>query len=468
MELLMKINKISLLLIILLILVSFIGCNHDIDTPSLDKEESSKSSIVTTESTSNDNNIEDYSLANHFSEGLAWIKYGKSPIYMACIDKKGNLIFQYDADECNSPTKFSNGYSYFYGGARNTKIYVVNKNGDICSSYNRVYEEKYDRTTTTYGDQSNYAVAYGNGYTVVQVHYSDFDSAHYEYDIYNPDGTILYTYKTEVDTAVSVRYCECGVFSFEADKTYFYFTNSEKWIQYDYDKDIEFYNDLVLIDKSTILDSKGNIIEIDLSEIKNLYNKENISKIYGNSVISFGQTKYDVEKDKIYYALTSYNISEKKMYYCKDNSIIDKIDWENFKSLNNFNNDCFAVPLVGADGIDYVAVLDYELNVLIEPIPYSSYEVHSNGICTIQNSGIISFYDINGNIVSSLTDKIRSFETTNPNTNIVEYKYEDDFFIFGNFNSSSDDKNNFAAFDKDGNLLFDTIDITNVVTKELD
>lgn len=75
----------------------------------------------------------------------------------------------------------------------NTTCTVVGKNGKVYGTYSNV-------------------TAYGYGYTVVETSVADFNDAYYKYDMYNPNGEIVYTYKSVSSEKASVGYSGEGVF----------------------------------------------------------------------------------------------------------------------------------------------------------------------------------------------------------------------------------------------------------------
>lgn len=439
------------LTIILTFIIPLVGCNY---------ETSNNNQVLTSQNGTtyiNENNksttempithtketIRTYDEIKNYSDGLVWIRYGTAyraygREYWGCTDKNGNMLFQFECScdrvsDGNPPENFSNGYSY-YQPKDSTKIYVIDKKGNVCSSYDNIYS----------GENSE--VAHGYGYTVFQKHYSDFDTAYYEYIIYNPDGSTLYSFKTENNTRAEVYYRGCGVFSFYFDNTnHFYFSNSKKWGEYNYDfyYDYKFKNDLLFADNYTVIDSSGNIIDIDIAEFKD-YNK--INEIYGNSIIMYSQDKKE---------LVAYNIENKKLSYLKDKSFLEKSRWDfgNYKGYYCFNNDGFILAMTGSDGNQYVVALDYNMNILSEPILANICQVYNDGQFSVTNEDITDMYKMDGSYIYTLNQK--------------GYKN----FINGGSSEllfATKDTSDFVALDKDGNLLFDSIDTSKVITKSIE
>lgn len=447
----MKTYKIISIAIISALIFSSAGCNLETSNNQLLTSQNSttveKSIQNATDAPNTYTNaretMQTYDEIKNYSEGLIWIRYGAAyraygKQYWGCTDKNGNMLFQFKCScdrvsDDNPPENFSNGYSY-YQPENSSKIYVIDKKGNVCSSYDNSYSGE------------NKEVAHGYGYTVFKKHYSDFDTAYYEYIIYNPDGSTLYSFKTENDTQAEVYYRGCGVFSFHFNNTtYFYFTNSQKWGEYNYDfyYNYQFKNDLLFVDNSTVIDSSGNIINIDLAGFED-YDK--INEIYGNSIVMYSIEKQD---------LIAYNIDTKKASHLNDKKLLEKSRWDfgNYEGYYCFNNEGFVLAMTGSDGNQYIVVLDYNMNILSDPILANICQVYNDGQFSVTNENTTDMYKMDGSYIYTLNQK--------------GYK---EFINCGSSELlfAANDESDFAAFDKDGNLLFDTIDITNVVTKELD
>lgn len=450
-------------IIVSIVSVSLIGCNLDTNNNSQTSAINSANSIEAT--ASEKYKPQTYSQIGHYNDGLAWVKNDK---YWGCIDKKGKMLFQYscnDLKEIDSfiPPFFENGYAYFES-AESRQIFIIDKSGDIVGNFDN-------------------PVAYGYGYAVVENYYSDFDSAYYEYVIYNPDGKQIHKYKTEGDSKVSVKYCGDGVFYFEesSENVYLFFAKKDKWVKYNYirtsnvDNDIEFNNGLAFTVNDSyslkatfvMIDSDGNITEIDAKD--GAYFKEKYAMfgakrenelIYGNSVVF-----YDEENPK----LSSYNVINDSFSDFKDTKILEKLETHYDGSFNHvdispsFNNEGFLLSLVGADGFGYVTILDYNMNMLTEPIQGDKFEAYNNGTCSIDTT----IYDMKGNKIYSLSDKGYEKVISDSNDLLFVCGYQSDVSTEKDYYDDNGEKCNFAALDKDGNLLFDCIDTTNVITKSI-
>lgn len=460
------------LTIIITIIVSLVGCNSDTKSTSQIGTKNNTNSTETIEETTATKIYapQMYSIIGTYHNDLAWVKYGNNDKYWGCIDKEGKMLFQYSCNDFSEidlsiPPFFENGYAYLKS-AKGTQIFVIDKSGNIVGSYDK-------------------PVAYGYGYTVVENHYSDFDSAYYEYLIYNPDGNQVESLKTIEDSKVTVRYCGDGVFYFEAydgERNYLFLSKKDKLIEYNYrrsnvDDSIQFNNGLAFTVNDSysftrtyvIIDSNGEITEIKARDEKaNFYEKyamfgakrEN-QLIYGNSIVF-----YDEEEPK----LSSYNVTNDSFSDFKDTKILEKFETHYSGSFNHvdispsFNNDGFLISLVGADGLGYVTILDYDMNMQTEPIPGDSFDTYDNGTCLINTT----IYDMKGNKLYSLSEKGYEKVISASDDILFVCGYQSDVSIEKDYYDNNGEKCNFAALDKDGNLLFDTIDTTNVVTKGLD
>lgn len=456
------------LVIIIIIIFCLVGCHSDAKSTSQINTTINPNSIETTDA--KQYKPQTYSIIGTYHDSLAWVKYGENDQYWGCIDKDGKMLFQYSCNDLEEtdlfiPPAFENGYTYLKSTI-GTQIFVINKSGDIVGSFDT-------------------PAAYGYGYTVVENHYSDFDSAYYEYLIYNPDGDKVETLKTADDSELAVNYCGDGVFSFKSSSginNYLFFAKKDKLIDYNYicasvDDSIKFNNGLALTVNNSydlkpsfvIIDSDGKITEIDAKDEHAHYRekytmfgaKRENQLIYGNSIIY-----YDEDKPK----LSSYNVTNDSFSDFKDEKTLEKLETHYSGSFSHvdispsFNNDGFLISLVGADGLGYVTILDYSMSMQIEPIQGDSFEAYDNGTCSIDTT----IYDMKGNKLYTLSD--RGYEKVISDSDDILFVcgYQSDVSIDKDYFDNNGDKCNFAALDKNGNILFDKIDISNVITKSLD
>lgn len=396
------------------------------------------------------NNPKTYSEFREYNDGLAWVKYidNGSNEYYGCIDETGKMLFRYKADNIGIVSDFENNYSYFKSNDKTT-LYVVNKNGDMCSSYNDF-------------------VAYGYGYTVVEKHHSDFDSEYYEYSIYDSEHNCVNTVK--FDKEINVKYCGEGVFDFDSK---LFFSQNEKMIDYNYDrssydKNIKFYNGIAYVENDC-LEIRSSYITIkptgEINELENidgiLNEKLQSTNIYSNSLLIYEE---DTPK------LATYNVNTQSVTYLKDESVLQRLETHYDGSFNSLdisplmNEKGIILRLVGDDGFGYVIISDYEFNFKTEPTKYDECKIYKNGICEIDSV----IYDMDGNQLFSLFDYEEVISDSNDvlmvcckNSSISTDK---DYYDDPHDNLK---KSNFVALSKDGKLLFDSIDTLNVIDKNL-
>lgn len=454
------------LTLIAVILLNFVGCYSK--TEDLSETGTTKDEVSVTATEAKKPERQTYSKIGGYHEGLAWVQYGENDEYWGCIDEEGKMLFKYSCNDLRQIDSFvspffENGYAYMKSNT-GTRIFVIDKSGNIVSNYDN-------------------PKAYGYGYTVVENHYSDFDSAYYEYIIYNPDGKQVETIETEVDSEVTVKYCGDGVFYFEAnsEQVYLFFAKKEKWVQYNYkrtnvDYDIRFNNGLAFTVNDSysftktyvVIDSNGTITEIDArDESANFYEKYKMfgaerenNLIYGNSIVF-----YDEEEPK----LSSYDIKNDSFCDFKDTKTLEKFETHYAGSYSHvdispsFNNEGFLVSLVGADGYRYVSILDYKLNMQAKPVKGDNFEAYDNSTCLIGNT----IYDMKGNILYSLSEKGYQKVISDSDDIIFVCGYQDDVSVEKDYYDKNGEKCNFAALDRNGNVLFDTIDVSNAESKRI-
>lgn len=458
-------KKLVIITIIAVIILNLIGCESN-NKDLLQSDTTTVTEVTTTESKKYE--PQTYSKMGSYHEGLAWVQYGESDKYWGCIDEKGKMLFKYSCNELEQidpfvPPFFENGYAYLKSTS-NSQIFVIDRSGNIVS--------KYDNPT-----------AYGYGYTVVENHYSDFDSAHYEYKIYNSNGKQVEIIETEVDSEVEVKYCGEGVFYFEAnsDQVYLYIAPKNKIIEYKYrrtnvDEDIQFNNGLAftvndsysLAKTFVVIDSNGKITEINKRDKNSKFDekydmfgaKRENNLIYGNSIIY-----YDEEQPK----LSSYNVKNDSFIDYKDTKMLEKFETHYDGSINHvdinpsFNNDGFLASLVGADGLGYVSIFDYKLNMQTKPIQADKFEAYDNNTCLIGDT----IYDMKGNVLYSLAENNYKKVISDSDNIIFVCGYQDNTSSEKDYYDDNGEKCNFAVLDRKGTVLFDKIDISNVEEKSI-
>ncbi len=419
------------------------------------------------------NNPKTYSEFREYNDGLAWVKYiDDSNEYYGCIDESGKMLFRYNV-ECKDTTEgyidtdetgemilsykddtiilgadFENNYSYLKTKNGGT-LYVIDKNGDVCSSYNDY-------------------VAFGYGYTVVENHYTDFDSEYYEYSIYDSEHNCVNTVK--FDEEINVKYCGEGVFDFDSK---LFFSQNEKMIDYNYDrssydKNIKFYNGIAYVENDCLGYYPSYIIITATGTINELENIDGIlnEKLQSTNIYSNSLLIYEEDTPK----LATYNVNTQSVTYLKDESVLQRLETHYDGSFNSLdisplmNEKGIILRLVGDDGFGYVIISDYEFNFKTEPIKYDECKIYKNGICEIDSF----IYDMEGNQLFSLfgyeeviSDSKDVLMVCCKNSSISTDK---DYYDNSHDNLK---KSNFVALSKDGKLLFDSIDTLNVIDKNL-
>lgn len=99
---------------------------------------------------------------------------------------------------------------------------------------------------------------------------ADFNDAYYKYDMYNPNGKIVYTYKSVSSEKASVGYSGEGVFCIhDNDEKTVYFAKKEKeWKCNGADLDDLYFNDGIAVIETgektmAIIKSDGEITEFE-------------------------------------------------------------------------------------------------------------------------------------------------------------------------------------------------------------
>lgn len=437
--------------LIAILTFSITGCNKEIPNIQNNVNTTATNPIETEiQTTAEIYTPKTYSEFRTYNNGLAWTKYtdNDGSEYYGCIDEKGKMLFRYRADNIEIVADFENNYSYLKS-KNGTTIYVIDKNGDVCNSYNK-------------------AVAYGYGYTVLEDYHSDFDSEYYEYSIYDSDNNLVNSCK--FDNEISVQYCGDGVFDFG---TKLFFSQNEKMIDYNYerssyDKYIQFNNGIAYVENDSLairssyitINSTGTIVE--LKNVDGILNeKVQDTHIYSDSLLIYEE---DTPK------LATYNVANQSVTYLQDESILEKLETHydgNISSLDIsplLNENGIILRLVGNDGYGYVVISDYEFNFKTEPMKYDECKIYKNGICEIDSV----VYDMEGNQLYSLFE-YEEVVSDSENILLVCCKNSDVTTDRDYYDDPHDnlEKSNFVALDKDGNLLFNGIDSQNVIDKNL-
>lgn len=399
-----------------------------------------------TKSYSNNNPQTNYDRIESFSEGLAWVEDND---YYGCIDETGKMLFKYNKTSLSFPTKFENGHAFLYNSGIYGKVSVIDRNGDIQYTFQN-------------------SEAFGFGLVVVESYQSSFSSSEYKYDIYGSDGKIVDSCTAdEPSKQMHVFYCGDGVFEFSGYG--FYCAKTSTWVTD--------YNDS---DGLIRFNTAGKALFESKLHSSDSYKLLNV---FANSDGTFKQLPEEIElsgtrinkslhDDMVYYysdngrilspkILSSYNVSTETKSVLKDDAIIERLNRKLISSGNedeytlncSSNKNGIIVSLIGDDTIEYVALLDSQLNTIIEPVvKIGNYHAFDNGNFLINHS----VYDKNGTELYKVEydDVISDSEST--------------IIVQGERNGNSDRYKGspFYAIDQEGNIVFEEIDETSAEIKQ--
>lgn len=372
-----------------------------------------------------------------YHNGLAWIVYSElGSQYIACINKSGEVVFQYRADSIDYATDFSNDHAYLV--EKNT-LYTIDKTGKIIAKYNK--------------DGVNIR-CYEDGYVLIEKEVSGFDSKSFEYTIYNKNGSIIeqFSHEKVIDPIV---YCGKGIFAFQltpnyGDPTDYYFAEIQKWVNAPSSLTPYFYGDTAII-ATTYRDvgdiRKGGILVMssDGECFEYICDKLSDWAVYPSAINEGVCTLYDdgrivtiILPDKSIGLENSYVLEEE---YSK--RIVDRPTPDSYM----IHDGRIVLHLRGEDGKIYAGVFDKELKLMFQPI-LGSFSTYADGLLLVESNGLISMYDIDGNVVYSLTEK--GYTTSR--------EYSDNAILVDNADGQM------LYLDKNGNPLFNQVDFKNVKT----
>ncbi len=416
-----------LILAVVLTVLFCAGCNAATDSDlqnassAQSKEPTKESETRAIEQSNNQSKPYYYDEIRDFSDGLAWVTCGeddknKNNLYWGCIDKTGKLLFQYKNRNIDIKKDFSNGYSYI---SEEQKIYVIDKSGNICSSYETM-EKRPNTNKHIFEDNREYIAAYGDGYVVTQNHKTDFDNAYFLYTIYDAKGNVFDTYKTNNDGEIGVNYCGKGIFAFADDyetksfffdevyyKTNFYFCKSKQWVKTEYGdtNSAYFYDDTAVLDIVYSDGSDGYRADLVLMDTNGSISKVHLTSEYGDVFQTIGIINnicfiYDVDT-----SLVTYDLKTEKLSQLTNKTYLEKINWGYFdnedKSKLCFSDNIIALPLIGKDDEKYVAVFDKDWNTVLEPFKHTGVPAVKEGIFIIDGT----VYDSSGKGKFNIRDK---------------------------------------------------------------
>lgn len=434
-----KLNKL-LSVFILICVVCFSGCSSG-----KQQNDTSKTINQTT-----DHSPKTYNTFK-FSEDRAWLVYNDGKDYYSCIDNSGKMLFRISADEWTGSVGFENGYGALVNNLNKTYI-VVDKNGKVYGTY-------YDAT------------AYGYGYTVVETNVADFDNTYYKYNMYNPNGEVVYTYKSLSNEKAIVVYCGEGVFRIldNNEKTVYFAKTGKEWkcngADFDY---LEFNNGIAVIktDDRTmaVITSDGEITEFDESNITAKGGRVN-KKVYDNSLV-YADLDDTVRNDS---SIETYNLKEKTVSKMDSNYSQKLIVYSNYGMYPSpsYNNDGILFSFMGTDGLKYCGLFDYELKCKLEPVVANDYIANGNGTFVIQTKTGNTLYDKDGNKLYAFSDKGYDLVVCSSDKYVLVNIKEGQTTLDKDTITVDTKKYNFAVLDEKGEVVFDSIDTSSVKTVDI-
>lgn len=341
-----------------------------------------------------------------FSEDLAWATFDENNEHLwGCYNKSGNIVFKtYDAvSGVDAIDGFSEGFCYILSGTSNgtsmfesdLKISVVTKDGNVCGTYPYCHPAHKDYNQLSKSNE--FCIAYGGGCVVIQKPVSNFDSNYFEYTIFDENRNALTSITYE--SIPTVQYGGKGVFEFiQNNNTNFYFSLSKEWLKMENDAELSFYCDNQIYDHSSdsvrIINTQGLTQEISLAN--EFEDNISVTEVHDNKfLVSCGSINYGT------FSLGVYDISTSTLK--KLDQYLDKLNDK--KILESYYSESrIILPLIGSDGNKYFAMLDENLNTIIEPTKVKSYPIIANGRIVLGED----VYDLNGNKVFSISSMLKN------------------------------------------------------------
>lgn len=464
------------ILMVLMVALSMSGCGNEQVEPSSTSSENSKIS-------------EDvqWDYAYDFSEGLAWVDFKSdknegevnsySSHYLGVINKDGEMVFRikHEPTDFVTVTNYHNGYAHL---TYQDRMDVIDTTGEVVN------------TQST--DDMTAIRAYGDGYIITEEHHADFDSNGYIYKIYSPTGEVLKTIETS-EYSNFVRYLGNGVVlcngiiyfltanqelsvGTESDFHNIYFTEDTAALGIDYyDPDVDGYRG-----KLKLLNLDGQLEEIELYPEYGWNWVDSVLTVKNNLIILYSYES----------TLITYNLTDKSFIVMPDDSA-NKVVWDDIHSSLSFDDSGqIALTLQGSDGNYYVALFDTNWEMVTDPLQVRSNNnfvrgfgysdsgyVFSNGRLIVSNIGISDepttcVYSNDGSLIYDLYEK--GFYGIAPYSDDVacvskwEGRYRGTGYsvhLDGDGFMELEDSEIPQYLDLDGNLLFEQIDMSNVIER---
>ena len=333
-------------------------------------------------------------------EGYTWIKFegddGKT--YQGLVDLHGSVSVYFE------PVRFlgkvADGYTYISddSGERYQAL-IDGKRGKIIAS-------------TAAGDFDQYLAlgSYeGHGYFLTYKNTSGFYATGHTYSILDETGKTVY--EKTLDAKVQAAYCGEGWFLFyDGSSANYYNVISKRTLNY---KNASFHPSSVENGYTvSIIDGKAAIL--NLNEAKYTTYDMLVDKGHSFSIGPFKEGKavvveynpyktYRVKIDAMYYL--SPGKSRVRLSTLEDNVYTASGIYTGFQSLQ-FANGKLLLPVMGADGKDYVAVVDENDRVVVQPIraDYLKQRYISDERIVLERDGMTYVYDDDGNYLFCAID----------------------------------------------------------------
>lgn len=385
-----------------------------------------------------------------YSEDKVWILGGKwlSP-YWVCVDKSGKALFRIPSDQIKSLGSFSNDRVYVEG---EDYAAILDDNGDVVGKFPI--------------NDHNFVLAYGGGYILTEEFVADFNMSGYIVRLCDYTGHIVAQSSRKIDgiendyqiddnRVSQAYYCGNGIFSVKyREGAEFLTSGGEVWdnLEEDFNINLSFSDGLAVqsFDHQTgilkIMNTEGKLLKYEISGA-DIDHSSNI-------VLCEGVIAYRCESKN---TLALYNMETGRIFELKQYT--DQIYWDMLPDVLRFCNGRITIPFQGEDGKMYVGAFDEEWNTVIEPVRAEHYYGFSGGYLIVNDGTNTDIYDTSGQKVYSEYAGAQEYHSFMDGvTRLTQYQvgnilyYNDPVFTF---------------MDSEGNILYDEIDITEVVDKSI-
>lgn len=293
-----------------------------------------------------------------FSEGRAWVKFNKDGVICTgLIDTNGKLLYQAE-NQFFYISQFVDGCSYY-----STKESVC---GVIDIDGNKLFE------TQVSSDGGYEIIGYGNGHFLVREHIKNFDTDEWRYGTIDKNGNTLNEMKIDEDEFLhinndwereKIRYI--GENFFLIDNYYWYNIEDSSCFKIHGGIIPDFYEGCNMIDYAADYCGYGVIIDCNFRGIQDGQNFEDapgvVSAFEGNYIYSEGLALGDCN---------GYSEESAYGYYNKEGELVISLDSYRDKQIRggDFCGGYAPITMKGADGEDYVSVIDKTGNLAYQPV----------------------------------------------------------------------------------------------------